>query len=407
MTTTSAVDEARPSVWGVAALAALVAAGLGTAGAAGVRGGDFVHLWLGGHAWIIEGPGGIYDPSVHRALLEQAYSGAVPSELWAGRNDRFGAFFYPPPAALAYGLWGSMPVLLAGTVHAVVSFIGVLFGGLLVARWLRVSSIVALLVVLTTPAFFHNHVLGQNGGWSFLVLAAAGLALCRGRDVWAGVVLGLLVCKPSWLLAVFWVPICLGRWRTLAAMLCAASMLCVGSAVMLGPEPWQHWWSLLPGLAALSTAGDYPLDLQYSLWGLGRRVLGLGWAGDGLGAVLSAGVCGATMYLLRSRTGALLQLLALGWCAASLVNLHLHPYDVTGGVFAVLAVWSVPSARRLAWVALGVHHGGQALEGLTGTGWAVAPATVGLVVAWGALAWVLYSQRHGGLDELLPEPTVP
>ena len=87
VTTTPEAEPARPSVWAVAALAALVAAGLGTAGAAGARGGDFVHLWLGGHAWIAEGASGIYAPGVHRDLLEQAYSGAVPSELWAGRND--------------------------------------------------------------------------------------------------------------------------------------------------------------------------------------------------------------------------------------------------------------------------------------------------------------------------------
>lgn len=385
---------AKPPLWAVAMLAALVAAGLGTAGAAGARGGDFVHLWLGGHAWVTAGADAIYAPEVHRALLGQAYDGAVPDGLWAGRNDRFGAFFYPPVTALAYGLLGSLPVVLAGTIHAVVAYIGVLLGAWSASRWLRVGTVSAMLLVLTTPAFFHNHVLGQNGGWVFLLLAGAGLALVRGRAVWAGVLLGALACKPNWLLAVGWVPLCMGYWRTAGAMVASAAALCLGSAVVLGGEPWLRWWSMLPELATLSTAGDYPLDLQYSVWGLARRLVGLGRAGDLLGAVLATVVGAVTFRLLRRGNGTLPLKWALGWCAASLVNPHLHPYDVTGGVFAILALWSIPSMRRLAVVALVLHHGGQALEGLSGTGWPVAPATVGLLTAWGALGWALRAERH-------------
>ncbi len=387
MTPAADVPKPRPSLWAVAALAALVALGLGTAAAAGARGGDFVHLWLGGHAWITEGAAALYAPEVHRELLAQAHSGELPPELWAGRNDRFGAFFYPPPAALAYAPLGMLPVVIAGTVHAVLSFLAVLVGGVMAGRWLGVGSVPALLVVLTTPAFFHNHVLGQNGGWVFALLALAGLGLGRRRDLWAGLALGVLVCKPSWLLAVAWVPLCMGRWRTVAGMAGSSVGISLGSMLFLGVEPWRKWLAMAADLAALSRAGDYPLDLQYSLWGLGRRVMGLGTGGDLLGGALCLIVAAVTVQVVGNPRVGLARKLALGFCAAALVNPHLHPYDITGGVFAVLALWRIPEGRQFAGGVLLIHHGGQVMEGLSGTGWAVPPATVGLFVAWAAL-WV-------------------
>lgn len=378
-----------PPLWAVGLLTALVLAGLLSAPAAGARDGDFVHLWLGGHALWEAGPAALYDPGVHRALLEAAYDGTPPAELWASRNDLFGAFFYPPPTGLAYAPLGALPVRLAGTLHAGVAWLGVGLAGLLLGRWTGLGRVFGLLVVFTTPAVFHNHVLGQNGGWVLLVCAAAGAWLVRGRDVAAGLLLGLLVCKPNWLVAAGCVPLVVGRWRAVGATVGSAVAVSVGAAVVVGPAQWQAWLELAPSLAALSHAPDYPLHLQYSLWGLGRRVAGLGTAGDLLGGGLALGLALATAAVVTRRSGALVPRLALGFCAASLVNPHLHPYDVTGGIFAVAVLLARPATRRLGALILVVHHGGQALEGLSGSGWAVAPGTVGLLAAWAALAWAL------------------
>ena len=376
-----------PPLWAVGLLTALLLCGLLTAPAAGAREGDFVHLWLGGHALWSVGPAGLYDPELHRSLLSEVYAGAIPAELWAGRNDRLGAFFYPPPMGLFYALVGGLELRLAGTIHAALAVLGGAAAGALIGRFTRLGAVFGMLVVLSTPALFHNHVLGQNGGWVLLVLAGAALAMHRGRDLAGGMLLGLLVAKPSWLLAVGLVPLVLGRWRAAAAMVASALVVCGGSAVVLGWEPWSRWLALAPELAALSRAGDYPLHLQYSLWGLGRRVLGLGVAGDLLGGALSVAVLGATGVRVMRTPGAVAAKLALMLCAGSLVNPHLHPYDVTGGIFAVAMLLARPSTRRLGLLVLVVHHGGQALEGLQGSGWMVAPATVGLGAAWAAL-WV-------------------
>ena len=179
----------------------------------------------------------------------------------------------------------------------------------------------------------------------------------------------------------------LGRWRILGALTASALGLSVASAVILGVQPWSDWLALAPHLAALSTQGDYPLHLQYSLFGLARRVAGLGLPGDLMGGLLGIGVVALTGWAAH-RSKATATRLALGWSAATLVSPHLHPYDVTGGIFAVAVLLAEPRHRRLGIAALLVHHGGQLLEGFQGTGWRLAPATLGLLFAWGALVFV-------------------
>ena len=132
----------------------------------------------------------------------------------------------------------------------------------------------------------------------------------------------------------------------------------------------------------MSTAGDYPLTLQYSLVGAGRRLLGLGLAGDLLGYGMAAAVGLVSAWRIWTWRAHPVRALAVGLCAASLVNPHLHPYDVTGGIFAVAALLGASTQRWRGWLALVLHHGGQLAEGTSGSGLAVAPATVGLFAAW-------------------------
>ena len=387
-----------PSLWLVALLTATVLAGLLTAPAAGARDGDFVHLWLGGHALWSVGPSALYDPVQHRMLLEAVFGGAPPDALWAGRNDLLGAFFYPPPMALPYALFGALPLRVAATAHAMVAVVGAVCAGWTVARLSGLGRVAAIVLVLTTPALFHNHVLGQNGVWTLLAMGLGGWLLARKSDLLGGMVLGLLLCKPSWLLAVGWVPVVLGRTRAVVGMAISALGLVVLSSLVPGLEAWGRWLELLPRLAALDQAGDYPLHLQYSLWGLARRVVGLGRWGDLLGAFLSLVLVVLTTARLRHTQASWSARIALGLCAASLVNPHLHPYDVTGGIFAVAVLLARPATRRTGWVLLVLHHGGQALEGLQGSGWALAPGTLGLMGAWTGL-WHRMGDNGGSRED--------
>lgn len=397
--TTASGVQGLPSLPALIAAVALLCAGLATARPAGQRDGDFVHLWLGGHALVTEGSGAIYAPSTHRQLLDSTFKGAPPSELWAARNDTLGAFFYPPPAALAYAPLGALPLRVAATLHAVLAWLGAAAAGSLIGQSTGLGRVAGVAIGLSTPALFHNHVLGQNGGWVLLIIAIASVFWVR-RPLLAGALLGLLVAKPSWLLATAWVPLLLGRWRILGALITSAIALSTTSAAVVGMQPWNDWLAIAPRLAALSTQGDYPLHLQYSLFGLARRVTGLGLQADLLGIMLGIGVVGLTGWAAH-RTKATATRLALAWSAATLVNPHLHPYDVTGGIFAVAVLLAEPRHRRLGAVALLLHHGGQLLEGFQGSGWMLAPATMGLLFAWGAVVFTTLrpagpsAQRNG------------
>lgn len=352
-----------------------------TAPLAAQRNADFVHLWLGGHALVEAGTAALYDPLAQLGLLESALGGAVPDDLWAERNDRIGAFFYPPPAALVYAPLGLLALPTAATVQPLISLLCFGLAGLLLSRWTGLSRLPALAATLWMPAALHSHVLGQNGGLALLVLAAAGLALHERRALLGGALLGLLAAKPSWWVAVAWVPLVLEPRRTVPGFALGTAGVVLGSAVLLGVQPWADWLALAPDIARLDTLPGYPLDLQYSLPGLGRRLVagpGGAWLGRGL-ALLVLGI--GALRTLRLRED-LPHALALALCTATLTSPHAHAYDLVGALPGLLLL----GARRgLSPVVVAValaHHGGQALEGGAGTGWALPPATVGLIGVW-------------------------
>lgn len=138
---------------------ALLAALLASAKAAGLRDGDFVHLWLGGNALVEVGSSALYDAETHRTLMSADFDGSPRETLWAARNDALGAFFYPPPAGLFYAPFGALPVHTAGMVHAVLAALGVALAGVLIGGATRLGRVAGVALVLSTPALLHNHVL--------------------------------------------------------------------------------------------------------------------------------------------------------------------------------------------------------------------------------------------------------
>ncbi len=371
-------------VW-MMVVTALVVGLLWTVPIAAARDADGVHLWLGGHTLVRAGAAALYDPIAQLSLLSSAFGGAVPDDLWAGRNDLLGAFFYPPPAALLYAPVGLLPVHTATLVLPVVSLVAFLGAGGLLSRVTGLRPFAAVGATLLVPAVFHCHVLGQNGGLALLVLAGASLALCRGRNVLAGVILGALAVKPSWWIAVAWVPLVLGRPRLMLGFGASTAALCLGASAVLGAQPWLDWLALAPDIARLAELPDYPLHLQYSLPGVGRRLLSGAW-GARLGGVLAVGALAVGAWKTRAlATADLPRALCMAWATASLISPHAHAYDVVGALPGLLLLGARRGLHPAVIVLAVVHHGGQALEGGQGTGWALPPATLGLIAVWLAL----------------------
>lgn len=355
----------------------LSAAYAGTAPAAAARDGDLVHLWIGGAA-AARGEGDrLYDPALHRALLAEAFPGGPPAALWSPRNDALGAFFYPPPAALGYAPLGSLPMRVAARVHPYLHLGAGLGAAAALARLSGLGGWAAAAVVLTAPATFHGHVLGQNGVYTLLLLGLAGLLAARGRAGAGGGLTGLLIAKPSWLLALLPAPLALGGWAAAAGAVGGAAAAAGASLLLPGPGAWAAFFERLPGLLRLSALPDYPLHLQYGLPAVGQR-LGLG-AGAGVGVGLLVWV----LTVRRARRADPALAFALAVAAAGLTSPHVHPYDLIAGLPGLCLL--LARAPRLGLGALLVHHLGQAAEGLDGSGLALPPATIGALLTWAAL----------------------
>lgn len=320
-------DGPRPPGRGLFALAvALVSFYAAAVPVAARREGDFVHLWAAGRL-VVEGRlDALYDPATQRAALLAA--GLDLEHLWMARNDVLGILFYPPPTALAYAALGALPLRTAAGVQAVLGLIFAVLSARLARELGRppIGVVAALAMILGYPSFFYSYVLGQNGVYSLCAIALGLVLLLRDRPMAGGAALGLLALKPSWLLAVAWLPLIRGGRRAWLGMALSGAALALGSALILGLEPWRDFLAALPGIAALDRAPGYPVANQYNLLSLSRRALGVGPLADALGWGGALALVGLT--LARARALAPDRALGAGVVAASLCNPHLHHYDL-------------------------------------------------------------------------------
>jgi arabinofuranan 3-O-arabinosyltransferase len=99
----------------------------------------------------------------------------------------------------------------------------------------------ALVLSLAAPGLFINACSGQNGTWTAALLGG-GLAVLSRRPVLAGILFGLLICKPHLGLLL---PIALlaGRqWRAIAAASVTAVVLVLASVALFGIELWNDYF---------------------------------------------------------------------------------------------------------------------------------------------------------------------
>ena len=369
------------------ALVVLLVFYLFTVPVAARRDGDFVHLWVGGRALIEGGAAGLYDPALHARLLDEALPGGLTEALWAPRNAQLGAFFYPPPAGLLYAPLGALPLRTAAAVHG-----GLVIGAAALAAWglarlgrreggLGLVGAGALIGAM--PSFFFSFVLGQNGVFTLLVILAGLGLLLRGRPGLGGLVWGLLVAKPSWALALAPLPLFLFDRRAAGwawGGMALGGGLGVAASLVLGVGPWLRFVGLAPQLAALDRLPGYPLDLQFNLWSLPRRVFGVGGLADGLGALL----CGIAVVagLWAARGLPRLRALALGLCVATAVNPHVHHYDMMPPLLGLALV--VGGGGPGAWALLAFHHLAPMVGGWLGVPLAaLSPLWIGVALVRG------------------------
>ncbi len=315
---------------------------------------DWTHLWLGGRMVAAGHAADLYDPDRQVEVYREADPQGRPPSVWEERNRMFGCFNYPPPAALFYAVFAWLPVGTAAVVHAYVSIGLALLAARLLAslldcpgRWPAMA-----LAVLVYPPFFINLALGQNAVFTMTVVAAAWWLIARRRDLAAGLVLGLLVCKPNWLVALAWIPLLHGRLRMLAGLSLGAAGVAGATALIVGIGPLVDYFDVLRQVARLETLPSYYLDIQYSGWGLFRKWFGIGPTADTLAGMSSAILVVATWWVtresLRPADPSFRPAMACCLMTAQWVNPHLNYYDLlvsTPCATVVLIEWPVLTRR--------------------------------------------------------------
>jgi hypothetical protein len=141
-------------------------------------------------------------------------------------------YTYPPTWMLLTTPLGLLPLLVA---LAVWTLGGLFLCGALLAQ--LVGWRPAIIAVIGAPPSLLGVISGQNGHLT-AALMAGGLLTLQRRPLLAGMLFGLLTCKPQ--LGVL-VPVALvasGSWRCAAVATLTALALVAASLVLLGPDTW-------------------------------------------------------------------------------------------------------------------------------------------------------------------------
>ncbi len=160
-------------------------------------GNDFLARWTGAHLWLTEGINP-YDEQV--SLTAQTMIYGRPAD--PSRGEDVAHFVYPLPAMLFFAPFGLLPFTLARAVWMTILEIALPLLAILgfrIARWKVPSATMALLIFF---AIFWYHglrsvIVGQFAVIEALLIALGLLAIQRGQDAPAGVLLGLTISKPQ------------------------------------------------------------------------------------------------------------------------------------------------------------------------------------------------------------------
>jgi hypothetical protein len=243
----------------------------------------------------------------------------------------------------------------------------------------------AVFAAVGTPAACFNLYLQQNGYYT-AVLLGGGLMLLETRPGVAGILFGMLCCKPQ--LGVLLLPALIAgrQWRALFVAALTTLGLAAASAALFGPEIWidffgrtllqSRWmegistaWPWTPTVFAMMRLLGASSAAAYIFQGLSTICAAAGvallWRGRGSIAIKAAGLVTAT-FLATSYAwayDAVVLTLAAAWLANDAVETGFRPWEKTCVlVLLTLAALSVIPAKLLGlqlgpillWLALAV-----------------------------------------------------
>lgn len=244
---------------------------------------DFMAFWSGPHLIASDPSWPVYDSEQLGAFQRD-----VVPEL---QQDFSVPFLNPPVALLWFTPFGWLPYTTALLAWWGLALVAWTAGHLALARALRLPDwsvgqlLFASALFPPTLLWFFN---GQATPALFAVLSATLLLLVRGRDLPAGVVLGLLAFKPQVALG-FALPLLVARrWSALVGGV-ASVALQIGASFWLWPETWTQFLDARSDIAAILVDPTYKTWGVQSVYGLAHLAVG-GWSprlADALTGVMS------------------------------------------------------------------------------------------------------------------------
>ncbi|AWN48561.1 hypothetical protein DK419_21215 [Methylobacterium terrae] len=293
---------------------------------------DFINNWVGPQLATSGRLATLFDLDAYHAAIGTLFGAPLPFHNWG----------YPPFTLLLLWPLGQLPYFAAlalWTVGLFAAFAGVTLSRVAPGRRWR-----ALVLLALAPACLINAVGGQNGFLTAALFLGGLLALDR-RPVLAGILFGLLTCKPHLGLVLPLALLALGAWRTIAAATATALLLVGASLFAFGVEPWRHYlvetsayqYSLLERFV-----GFYPF-MMASVFA-GARTFGLpmnaAWI---LQALVAIPVLAAAIWAVR-RTRDPVQRAGVLAAAAPLLTPYAFNYDLTA--LAAVLVWRLSAAEK-------------------------------------------------------------
>ncbi|MGH9510036.1 MAG: glycosyltransferase family 87 protein, partial [Terriglobales bacterium] len=252
------------------------------------------------------------------------------------------ALLFSPLARLSYGwaalVWISASILLYALCSRTV--------------WKTCSSLaphggMIALLALAYPAFFNLVAHGQTSALALACFTAAGLAFLKGKPLYAGLAIGMLIYKPQLGLAAAFVFVLAREWKVVAGALLAAAAQIALAWAYFGAAVMENYCQALRRLGESASVLEPKLYQMHSLrsfwmlllpWEPVARVLYVVTAGMILWWALSA---------WRSRVPVPLRYAAL-LLATVLVAPHLTVYDLVILVPALLFLgdWALANLQH-------------------------------------------------------------
>jgi hypothetical protein len=209
---------------------------------------------------------------------------------------------------------------------------------------LREHPRIVALVALAFPPLFHTFIRGQITVLLLACFTAAWLAFRADRPVLAGLALGMLVCKPQFLVAIPVVLLLAGAWRALAGTVFSAAAQLGFTWMIFGSAITRAYFSTLWHMSSYMEAvepGLAPIQM-HSLRSFWILLIPQPAIAKAIYVVSSIAVVILAAAIWKSSSDLALRFSALT-LAAVLVNPHLFVYDllVLAPALLLLAGWSL------------------------------------------------------------------